>query len=112
MAVQVIVVPELSVGDINGAFTVDGLSIAGKVTEVAITVAWTALQASALANRNAMTIQNQGAADVKLGYTGAGAYVGGIVAANSERFYNITDSITIFARTSAGSTTLLIEELS
>jgi hypothetical protein len=112
MAVQVIVVPELSVGDINGAIKIDGLAIAGRVTEVVVSTTWVALPAVALVNRNAMTIQNQGSRDVKLGYSGVGGYVGVIVSANSERFYNITDSITIYARTSSASTTLLIEELS
>lgn len=113
MSDKVIPLPELSVGDINGTVKTSGLETEGKITEIPVTDSWVALPSTALVDRNAMTIQNQGGSDVKLGYLGAGGYVGVLVASLSERFYNITDGITIYARCDTGeSTTLVIEELS
>jgi hypothetical protein len=112
MSDKVISLPELSIGDINGNVKTSGLEIAGKVTSVTVNNSWQALPATALADRNAMSIQHQGGNDVYLGYTGAGPASGVLLIFGSERFYNITDSIVIYARTQNGTASIVVEELS
>lgn len=91
-----------------------GLSIAGKITEVTLnTATWTALPATPLSNRNAITIQNPSGTEVKINFDNTvGTYTGIIIADGSERFYDITDSIIIYAKAQTGTPTVTVEELS
>jgi len=92
-----------------------GLSIAGRVSVVALSdSAWTELPATALADRNAIAIQNQSDYEIKLNYSDSvSGYVGVIVPSGAERFYDITPDIPIYARfESGGSGSVVIEELS
>lgn len=97
--------------------TPSGLTVAGRVTIVSITsVGWTVLPATALTDRNAITIQNTGGTEIKLNYDISGSppvigYVGVIMPVDGERFYDITDDIKIYARAASGSPSITVEEL-
>lgn len=96
--------------DVTANFS--GLKTGGLVTEVTLSsVAWTALPATALVNRNAMCIQNISAVEIKLNYATPGGYTGVVVPTGTERFYDITDSIVIYARAQAGSPVIVVEEI-
>lgn len=101
--------------DVTASFS--GLRVGGKVTEVTLSAAsWTALPAAALSGRNAISIQNISAVDIKLNYilTGPlpGTYTGVTVPSGAERFYDLTDTIVIYAKAKAGSPIVVIEEIS
>ena len=98
----------------SGTFTVSGLSVGGRVTEVALNaITWTALPATPLANRNAMAIQNESGIDIKLNYSsGVSGYVGVTVSgANGERQYDISDEIILYGKSASGTPTITVEEL-
>lgn len=100
---------------VTGTFTPSGLRVAGRVTEVLLsTTEWTALPPSgALDNRNAINIQNYSGDEVKLNFDPAEpGYVGIYLNDQSERNYDIKDSIEIFAKAKTGGTILTIEEIS
>ena len=91
-----------------------GLRNAGRVTEVTINNnTWTALPATPIALRNAISIQNISGQEIKVNYDPTvSGYVGIVIATGNERFYDITDAIPIYAKSSASSCSLNIEELS
>jgi hypothetical protein len=91
-----------------------GLRNGGLITEVALNAAsWTALPATALPNRNAIAIQNLSGTEIKVNYSSSVAgYVGMVLASGSERYYDITDAIVLYAKASAGTPTVTVEELS
>lgn len=97
----------------SGSFTVSGLKISGKVTEVVInSTTWTALPATPLAARNALAIQNFSGQLIKLNYSNSVVgLVGTIVPDERERFYDISDSIVIYAKCTSGTCTIVVEEL-
>lgn len=97
-----------------GSFTVSGLRNGGRITEVSINAAsWTAMPATALANRNAISIQNRSGVEIKINYDNTVATYTGVVIANlGERMYDITDQIVIYAKSSAGTVTVTVEEIS
>jgi hypothetical protein len=101
-------------GDIDA--NPSGLRNGGKVTEVTINdITWTALPSTALTDRNAMSIINRSGVEVKVNYDNSVAgYVGVPINNNDERYYDIKDTIVIYAKatTGAGSVTLIIEEIS
>lgn len=100
--------------NIAGAISVSGLKVAGKITEVALNAAtWTALPATSLVNRNALTVQNLSGTDIKINFdSGVVGFVGILIANGSERFYDITDDIIIYAKAASGTPTVVVEELS
>jgi hypothetical protein len=91
-----------------------GLTIAGRVTVVTVNnTTWTALPATPLSNRNALSIQNFSGQEVKINYSaGIVGYVGMTIPNGAERFYNITQNIVVYAMSAVSSCTLNIEELS
>lgn len=97
----------------TGEFTPTGLKIGGLLTKVTLNSAtWTALPPVALANRNAISIQNTSAIQIVLDYVNTNAaYEGVIVNSGAERFYSITDNIIIYAKAQSGTPTIMIEEL-
>lgn len=99
---------------ITGSVQVSGLTIAGLVSSVVINdVTWTAVPATPLANRNALCIFNTSVVEIKLNYSsGVAGYFGVPLAAGNQRFYDITDSIIMYAKSSSGSPTIIVEELS
>ena len=65
------------------------------------------------ANRNAMSIQNTSASEIKINYdSGIGTYSGVIIASGNERQYDITANVIIYAKAQSGTPVILIEELS
>lgn len=97
---------------VTASFT--GLRIAGKISEVELSdTIWTALPSVPLVNRNALSIQNISGIDIKIGYDPNEVnYFGVQVASGIERFYDITDSIVIYAKAQSGSPKIIVEELS
>jgi len=99
---------------VSGTFSPSGLNIAGKMTLVALNdTSWTALPATPLANRNAISVQNQSAIEIKYNYDNTTVgYVGTKIAPDGERFLEIKDTILIYAKAASGTPTILVEELS
>lgn len=100
-------------GALAGSFSPSGLNVGGLHTVVSINSStWTALPATALTNRNQINIQNYSGVEIKLNYDNTVVgYVGVVLADQAERFYQITDSIVIYAKSSAGTVNVDVEEL-
>jgi len=90
-----------------------GLTVGGLITQTTInSTVWTALPLTALANRNALSIQNISGTEIKINYDNTTVgYVGVTIATGSERFYSITDQIIIYAKAASGTPTIQTEEL-
>jgi hypothetical protein len=101
-------------GDITGEFTPTGLKNGGRVTEVTLSdSAWTALPPSgALLNRNAINIQNYSGSQIKINYVSNVGYIGTLINDNSERNYDITEHIQLYARAEVGAPVIILEEIS
>lgn len=102
---------------ISGEVTISGLNIGGRVSEVAINdTTWTAVPASPLSDRNALSIQNYSGVEIKINYDLTGplpaGYTGTPIANNAERFYDVTDNVIIYAKSVSGNVTITAEELS
>ena len=98
---------------VTGEIKPSGLNTGGKVTEVTLdTSNWTALPTTALSDRNAICIQNKSGTEIKINYNNSVVgYVGIVISNGSERFYDITDDIIIYAKASSGTPTINIEEI-
>ena len=106
---------DVNVADGSVEVTLSGLNIAGRITEVTLNdTTWTALPAAALANRNAMSIQNVSGDEIKINYSsGIVGYVGVTIASGNERFYDITENVIVYGKSESGtSPTIQVEELS
>lgn len=105
----------LNTSNVVGSITArpGGLTIGGLISQTAVNaVTWTALPLTALTNRNALSIQNLSGIDIKINYNNTTiGYVGVTIASGSERFYSITDSIIIYAKSASGTPTIQTEEL-
>ena len=90
-----------------------GLNIGGRITSVSLNnTTWTALPSTPLSNRNAMSIQNTSAEEIKINYDNSVVgYVGVKISPDSERFYDVTENVIIYAKSSASSITIQVEEL-
>lgn len=101
-------------GDITGEFTPTGLKNGGRVTEVTLSdSAWTALPpGGALLNRNAINIQNYSGSQIKINYVSNVGYIGTLINDNSERNYDITEHIQLYARAEIGAPVIILEEIS
>lgn len=99
---------------ITGEMKVTGLNLGGKITVVAIdNLTWTPLPATPLSLRNAIAIQNKSGQQVKLNYDNTTVgYVGVYLENNAERFYDIGQSVIIYAKSQTSACTLVVEELS
>jgi hypothetical protein len=99
---------------ISGSLQTAGLTIGGRATTVSInSTTWTALPPSALENRNAVCIQNYSGKLVKLNYSNLVSGFNGIILPDSaERYYDISDTIFIYAKCDSGTAELIIEEIS
>jgi len=100
-------------GEVTGSFRPAGLTTGGRLSFVTLsTGAWTALPASPLANRNALSIQNTSGIEIKIDYVNTEpTYKGVAIGSGNERFYTITDSIIIYAKAASGTPEILVEEL-
>lgn len=100
--------------NVKGEIKTTGLTTAGAITVVTLSDAsWTKLPATNLTDRNAISIQNQSLFEMKIRYDSSGGYIGVIIPAGGERYYDITDDIDIYGRLeSGGSGDAVVEELS
>jgi hypothetical protein len=100
-------------GTLTGEIRPSGLNVSGRVTEVTINSAsWTALPSTPLTDRNAIGIQNLSGQDIKVNFdSGIAGFVGMVIADGSERTYDITDNIVIYAKSSSGSAVVNVEEI-
>ena len=100
-------------GAVEGSFTYSGLRIGGKVTSIGINDStWTKIPPTALASRNALSIQNYSGEEIKINFSNlVSGYEGIVVPDRGERFYDITDSIELYAKCKAGNVNITIEEL-
>jgi hypothetical protein len=100
--------------EVSGTFSPSGLKNGGRMTLVTLnTATWTALPALPLSDRNGLSVQNQSGVDIKLNYDNTEpGYVGSRLAPDGERFYDIKDTIIVYGKASAGTPTILIEEIS
>jgi hypothetical protein len=99
---------------VSGTFSPTGLNIAGRMLLVTLdSTNWTPLPATPLADRNAISIQNQSLIEIKYNYDNTQVgYVGAKIAPDGERFLEIKDTIIVYAKAASGTPTILIEELS
>lgn len=100
-------------GVVEGNFSFSGLRIGGRISEVTLNDStWVALPTTALANRNSISIQNTSNVEIALQYDNSVATYSGVkVGVGGERFYDLTDAITIYAKSSSGSAIITVEEL-
>jgi hypothetical protein len=103
----------VSGGDLTGNFTVTGLKIGGRVTEVALNSStWTPLPATPLADRNAMAIQNPSGIEIKINYASdISGYVGVRIISGAERQYDIGPTIILYGKSESGTPTIYVEEI-
>ena len=100
---------------VTGNFTPSGLRVAGKITQVLLsTTSWTALPPGGpLDNRNAINIQNYSGDEVKLQFDPTvPGYDGVYLNDQSERNYDIKDTIQIYAKAKTGGSIITVEEIS
>jgi len=98
----------------TGEFTFSGLKNGGEITMVTLNDStWTALPLSPLASRNALTIQNRSGIEIKINYDNSvSGYVGLIIPTSGERYYDISETIVIYAKSASGTPEIAVEELS
>jgi len=89
-----------------------GLNIGGKITVFTINdSSWTPIPSGGnLAQRNALSIQNTSGNQIKIQYDNTTVgYVGVQINSGNERFYAVSDSITIYAKAESGAGTITIQ---
>lgn len=98
----------------RGVVSPSGLRNGGLITSVTLNaLTWTALPPTALTGRNAICIQNISAVEIRLQYDNSVVgYEGVTIASGAERFYDITDTIILYAKASAGTPVIVVEEIS
>lgn len=114
-ATGALVYPQLDAdGSLPSSMVPSGLKIAGRITEVVINATtWTALPATPLASRKSMAIQNFSGQLIKLNYVPTTPGLTGVyVMDQNERFYDISDTILIYAKSTSGTCTIVTEEIS
>lgn len=101
-------------GTLTGEIRPTGLNNGGRVTVVEIvSFEWRAIPAVPLADRNAIGIQNASAQDIKVNFDpSVVAFEGMTIGPESERTYDITDQIIVYARCSTGTVNINVEEIS
>jgi len=96
-----------------GEFSPSGLKNAGRVQLITLSnTSWTALPATPLVDRNAISVQNNTTSEIKINYTTGVGYVGMTIPVGGERSYDIKDTIVIYARAKTGTPIVEVEELS
>lgn len=100
--------------NVKGTFTPSGLQNGGLVTQVTLnTVTWTPLPLTPLANRNAINIQNYSGDDIVIQYDNTVAGFDGVLMRDqSERNYDIKETILLYAKSKTGGATITVEEIS
>jgi hypothetical protein len=88
----------------------------GITTDVTVSeFAWTALPVVSAVGRAGVTVQNQTVFNIKINFATPAGYVGVLVAAGGERFYDANDTAVIYAKAEPGAggalSGILVEEL-
>ena len=98
---------------VEGSIKTSGLTIGGRVSTVSINdTTWTALPVTPLANRNAVAIQNYTGQTVKLNYNNTTVGFEGVILQDSnERYYDISQTILIYAKCASGTVSIVVEEI-
>lgn len=102
-------------GTSGASFQVTGANIAGDHEEVTVPDnAWVALPGTALANRNAVNIQNNSGFEMKVNFDNGVGYEGMTIPDGGERQYAMTENVIIYGRMApgSGSQAIDVEELS
>jgi hypothetical protein len=88
-----------------------GLNIGGKITVFTIDDStWWPLPATALANRNALSVQNTSGSTIKINYDNTTVgWVGVTINSGSERFYSISENVILYAKAAPASGTITIQ---
>lgn len=106
----------VTTGALTGNIKPSGLENGGLVTEVTLNeTTWEPIPSVALADRNAVAVQNRSGKEIKINYSDSvSGYVGMVVADGSERTYDITDAIVIYGKVAPGSGNAVVnvEEIS
>lgn len=107
---------------LNVTASYTGLREGGRISEIPLNASTqTPLPAIPKVRRNAVAIQNTSGIEVKINYapnlpadidTDIPGYVGIVIADKSERQYDITEDVIIFAKAKTGTPTIVIEEIS
>jgi hypothetical protein len=86
----------------------------GLTTVVALnTTSWTALPATPLAGRKAISVQNRSGIEIALNFSPlTPGYAGVLVPDGYERSYNISVAVILYAKASSGTPSVNVEELS
>lgn len=99
----------------GGTMSFSGLSTAGKITHVSLDdTQWKPLPATALANRNNITVQNisDNGAVVLWNYSGSAPATEGFRIEDGQfKSVAITDAITVYGRILSGSGTVCVDEV-
>lgn len=96
----------------QGEITPQGLRGGGRITEVTLNSnTWTPLPPIPLTSRNALAVQNQSAVDIKTNFGNPSGFVGMLLQPGTERAYDITDQIILFAKCQSGTAIIAVEEL-
>lgn len=105
-------------GTVSGDVDLNSPGTSGVTTKVTGvgTAGWTAIPTTALTSRKSLTIQNNSNDDCYLSFdsSGSNAAIDNILLGSGfERFYNIADGLTIYARKDSGADIdLIVEEIS
>jgi hypothetical protein len=103
----------VSGSNFSGTFKLSGLNIGGRFSQVTVdNLTWTPVPAVALANRNAMRIQNRSGQEIKLNYdvTEPG-YLGMVLPNLAEIAYDIQPNVVLYAKSATSSCILNVEEI-
>jgi hypothetical protein len=100
-------------GAIDASFRPSGLSIGGKMTEIALTTAWVPIPAAALADRNTLIMQNQSDNEgvILINYNNTSGSVGFRLYDGGMKVIGVSDTITLYARMLSGTGKILIDEV-
>ena len=88
-----------------------GLNIGGKITVFTIDdTTWWPLPATALTQRNALSVQNTSGSTIKINYDNTTVgWVGVTINSGSERFYSISENVILYAKAAPASGTITIQ---
>jgi hypothetical protein len=99
---------------VTGSLRPSGLVNGGKITKVTLSdSAWTLLPPTPLSGRNAMRIQNRSGSKIYLQYDNTEPVNDGMeLDSGGENFYDITDTIPLYASADVNGAVIRVEELS
>jgi hypothetical protein len=114
VAGQVTVRTKVVSGTITAAYAPSGLRNSGRLSFVTLnSTSWTALPATPLPDRNGISIQNQSNVEIRIQYENTDPLYRGVkLSPDAERFYDIKDTIIVYAKAASGTPEILVEEIS